>query len=98
MSLSGITSKEKCKVQKDSAFLPDGISGRQCTKDHDAEADDASWFSLDTALAKVSYKGDKKIVEKAKEMLNTTVTLIGPIPLNKGGTKGVVLFLVRYNP
>ncbi|MEK6582658.1 MAG: NUDIX hydrolase [Nitrospirota bacterium] len=50
------------------------------TKDHDAEVDDASWFPLDTALAKVSYKGDKKIVEKAKEMLNTTVTLLGSIP------------------
>lgn len=39
------------------------------TKDHDAEVDDASWFPLDTALAKVSYKGDKKMIEKAKEML-----------------------------
>ncbi len=39
------------------------------TKDHDAEVDDASWFPLDTALAKVSYKGDKKMIEKAKEMI-----------------------------
>ena len=68
------------------------------TKDHDAEVDDASWFPLDTALAKVSYKGDKKIVEKAKEMLNTTVTLLGSIPLNKGGQRGLCFFPVRYNP
>jgi 8-oxo-dGTP diphosphatase len=39
------------------------------TKDHDAEVDDAAWFSIDDATNKVSYKGDKEIIEKAREML-----------------------------
>jgi 8-oxo-dGTP diphosphatase len=39
------------------------------TSDHNWEVDDAVWFSLDDAVKKVSYKGDRDIVRKAKEML-----------------------------
>jgi len=48
-------------------YLMEYLSGN--TKDHDAEVDDASWFPIDEALNKVSYKGDKQIIEKAREML-----------------------------
>lgn len=48
-------------------YLMEYLNGS--TKDHDAEVDDASWFLLDEALKKVSYKGDKEIIEKAKEMI-----------------------------
>lgn len=48
-------------------YLMEYLSGS--TKDHDAEVDDASWFLLDEALKKVSYKGDKEIIEKAKAMI-----------------------------
>ncbi len=39
------------------------------TKDHDSEVDEASWFTLDEALKKVSYKGDREIIAKAREMI-----------------------------
>ncbi|TAL22460.1 MAG: NUDIX hydrolase [Nitrospirae bacterium] len=48
-------------------YLMEYLSGS--TKDHDAEVDDAAWFPLDEALGKVSYKGDREIIEKAKGMI-----------------------------
>lgn len=39
------------------------------TTDHNWEVDAAEWFSLDRALEKVSYRGDREIVLKAKRML-----------------------------
>jgi len=39
------------------------------TADHNWEVDDAAWFAVDEALKKVSYKGDKEIVEKAKNII-----------------------------
>jgi 8-oxo-dGTP diphosphatase len=33
---------------------------------HDWEVDDASWFTIDEALKKASYKGEKDIIEKAR--------------------------------
>ncbi|GAB4411353.1 MAG: NUDIX hydrolase [Thermodesulfovibrionales bacterium] len=39
------------------------------TEDHNWEVDNAEWFSLDEALRKLSYRGDRDIVQKAKEML-----------------------------
>ena len=39
------------------------------TLDHNWEVDNAVWFSLDEAVEKVSYQGDRNIVRKAKEML-----------------------------
>jgi 8-oxo-dGTP diphosphatase len=43
------------------------------TTDHDEEVDDASWFPIDEAICKVSYKGDREILEKAKEMILTFI-------------------------
>lgn len=49
-------------------YLMDYLSGS--TDDHDSEVDKASWFSIDEAISKVSYKGDREIIKKAKEMIN----------------------------
>jgi len=48
-------------------YLMEYMAGN--TKDHDAEVDDAAWFPINDALNKVSYKGDKEIIEKAKGMI-----------------------------
>ncbi len=39
------------------------------TADHNWEVDKAEWFPISEALKKLSYKGDKEIVRKAKESL-----------------------------
>jgi len=36
---------------------------------HDWEVDDASWFLIDEALKKASYRGEKEIIEKARKKL-----------------------------
>lgn len=36
---------------------------------HDWEVDDASWFPIDEALKKASYRGEKEIIEKARKKL-----------------------------
>lgn len=48
-------------------YLMEYISGS--TSDHNWEVDKAEWFHINEALDKLSYKGDKEIVQKAKEML-----------------------------
>ncbi|MEW6108416.1 MAG: NUDIX hydrolase [Nitrospirota bacterium] len=48
-------------------YLMEYISGE--TSGHDFEVDEASWFPLETALKKLSFKGDRKILEKAKAKL-----------------------------
>jgi 8-oxo-dGTP diphosphatase len=48
-------------------YLIEYVSGT--TADHNWEVDAAEWFPLEEALNMVSYKGDKEIVRKAKEML-----------------------------
>lgn len=48
-------------------YLLEYISGS--TSDHNWEVDNAEWFNINEALEKLSYKGDKEIVQKAKEML-----------------------------
>jgi 8-oxo-dGTP diphosphatase len=50
-------------------YLMKYISGD--TSDHDFEVDEAGWFSPEAALQKVSYRGDREIIEKAIEMLCT---------------------------
>jgi 8-oxo-dGTP pyrophosphatase MutT (NUDIX family) len=37
--------------------------------DHDWEVDDAAWFLIDEAIKKATYKGERKMLEKAKETL-----------------------------
>ena len=49
-------------------FLMRYISGS--TDDHDDEVDDASWFSLDDALNRLRYRGEKEIMFKAKQMIH----------------------------
>ena len=39
------------------------------TSQHDFEVDEAEWFPLETALQKISFRGDRSILEKAKEKL-----------------------------
>ncbi len=48
-------------------YLLEYLSGR--TADHNWEVDKAEWFPISEALNKLSYKGDKEIVRKAKEAL-----------------------------
>jgi len=43
------------------------------TKDHDDEVNEAMWFPIDDALKKISYKGDREILEKAKSMIEKKV-------------------------
>ena len=41
------------------------------TDHHDAEVDEARWLPLDTALSRISFKGDKTILEKAQIKLKS---------------------------
>jgi 8-oxo-dGTP diphosphatase len=49
-------------------YLLEYVSGT--TSDHNREVDAAEWVPIDDALNRVSYKGDREIVQKAKEMLS----------------------------
>lgn len=59
--------KAKCKKTVH-FFLLEYLSGS--TSDHNWEVAEAEWFPIKDALMKLSYKGDKEIVLKAKEMLS----------------------------
>ncbi len=48
-------------------YLMEYVSGS--TSQHDLEVDEAEWFPLGTALQKISFKGDRKILEMAGEKL-----------------------------
>jgi 8-oxo-dGTP diphosphatase len=48
-------------------YLMEFVSGN--TSQHDFEVDAAEWFPLATALQKISFKGDRKILELAEEKL-----------------------------
>lgn len=39
--------------------------------DHDHEVDEVAWYPIENALAKVTYPGERSIVSKAKEMLQS---------------------------
>jgi len=39
------------------------------TDKHDWEVDEARWFSIDEAIQRLTYKGEKEILRKAKEMI-----------------------------
>lgn len=39
------------------------------TDDHDHEVDEARWLPIDEALKKLSYKSEKDMVRKAREMI-----------------------------
>jgi len=44
-------------------FLMEYVSGS--TAQHDLEVDEAKWFPVDEALGKISFKGDRSILQKA---------------------------------
>jgi 8-oxo-dGTP diphosphatase len=55
---------ENAKCRKTVSFyLMEFVKGQ--TSDHDAEVDNAEWLSFDSAFEKISYRGDRSIVEKA---------------------------------
>lgn len=63
---------ENTKCRKTVSFyLMEYLDGD--TADHDAEVDSAEWFSLDAALERVSYKGDRSIIEKAVARIGKVV-------------------------
>lgn len=39
------------------------------TDDHDQEVDQAAWVPIDEALSRMTYKGERDMVKKAKEVL-----------------------------
>lgn len=39
--------------------------------DHDWEVDNAAWFPIDVALEKAFYRGDRQIIQRAKEKMIT---------------------------
>jgi 8-oxo-dGTP diphosphatase len=39
------------------------------TTEHDFEVDEADWFPIDAAIEKISFKGDREILEKARRRL-----------------------------
>ncbi|MDP2167096.1 MAG: NUDIX hydrolase [Thermodesulfovibrionales bacterium] len=60
--------EENAKVKKTVYYyLLEYVSGD--TSDHDWEVDDAAWFPIDEALRRVSYKGDKDMIVKVREMI-----------------------------
>lgn len=62
-------SGENIKCRKTVMFyLMEFVSGD--TKDHDHEVDQAVWLTIGEALQRVSFKGDRQIIEKAREKLN----------------------------
>ncbi|GAB4491284.1 MAG: NUDIX hydrolase [Thermodesulfovibrionales bacterium] len=62
-------SGENVKCRKTVTFyLMEVVSGD--TRDHDHEVDQAVWMTVDEALQKVSFRGDRQIIEKAQEKLD----------------------------
>lgn len=53
-------------------YLLEYVSGD--TGQHDLEVDDSQWFPIDVAVEKISFKGDKSVLEKARTKLRE----IGP--------------------
>lgn len=49
-------------------FLIKYLSGS--TDDHDHEVDEARWFTVDEAIEKLKYKGEKDLMRKAKLIIN----------------------------
>lgn len=49
-------------------FLLKFIEGS--TDDHDHEVDEARWFPIDDAIEQLTYKSEKQIMRKAKEMIS----------------------------
>jgi 8-oxo-dGTP diphosphatase len=52
-------------------FLMEYVDGD--TSQHDFEVDDACWFPLETALEKITFRGDRTILERAREKLRRRI-------------------------
>ena len=48
-------------------FLMQALSGD--TAEHDHEVEEVGWFSLDEALERATYKGERQVLEKARRLL-----------------------------
>lgn len=60
--------EENAKCKKTVHFFLMEYEGGDLRK-HDWEVDDASWFPIDEAVKKARYKGEKVMIEKAREVL-----------------------------
>lgn len=61
--------KQNAKCRKTVHFyLMEYVSGS--TSQHDSEVDDAVWLPIETALERISFSGDRVILEKAKARLH----------------------------
>ncbi len=60
--------EENAKCRKTVHFFLMEYEGGDVSN-HDWEVDNACWFSIDEALKKASYRGEKEIIEKAREIL-----------------------------
>lgn len=63
-----IAEKRKLKIFKVVSFYLMRHTGGS-TRSHDWEVDDCKWFALDDALRVMSYKSEREIIAKAKQML-----------------------------
>jgi len=48
-------------------YLLEYCSGN--VQDHDSEVNDAQWVEIEPAIALLAFDGEKKVLEKAKEMI-----------------------------
>jgi 8-oxo-dGTP pyrophosphatase MutT (NUDIX family) len=48
-------------------YLLKYVSGS--TDDHDHEVDEARWFQIDKAISRLSYRSEKDILQKARDMI-----------------------------
>ncbi len=48
-------------------YLLEYVSGD--TRDHDAEVNEARWVPIDEAVGQLAFEGERRVVERAKEML-----------------------------
>ncbi|MEW6001312.1 MAG: NUDIX hydrolase [Nitrospirota bacterium] len=60
--------EENAKCKKTVNFFLMEYEGGDISK-HDWEVEQASWFPIDEALARASYKNEREMIKKAKEIL-----------------------------
>jgi 8-oxo-dGTP pyrophosphatase MutT (NUDIX family) len=48
-------------------YLLEYVSGD--TRDHDAEVNEARWIPIDEAFSQLAFEGERRVVERAKELL-----------------------------
>ncbi len=63
--------EDKSRVHKSVYFYLVRYSSGN-TADHDADAEDVKWLSVDEALKIMSYSSERQMVEKAKESLQAS--------------------------